>query len=137
MFSKRARANVDGGYGQSFALPRTLEDQGEVFVADIHSDRHIYAHDPELYLPAQKPGLGRPRVVYQSDAHSIEVRKWVKRQPASAWRKKTLRGTTKGDLVIEVLHRRVWLWDKNSHTARCWHLIVRREVNNPFFNLTK
>jgi SRSO17 transposase len=108
-----------------------LEDQGEVFVADIHSDRHIYPHDPELYLPAQKPGLGRPRVIYQSDAHSIEVRKWVKRQPASAWQKKTLRDTTKGQLAIEVLHRRVWLWDKKSPTARCWHLIVRREVNAP------
>jgi SRSO17 transposase len=122
---------VDGGYGQSFALLQTLEDQGEVFVADIHSDRHIYPHDPEMYLPAQKPGLGRPRVIYQSDAHSIEVRKWVKRQPASAWQKKTLRDTTKGQLAIEVLHRRVWLWDKKSPTARCWHLIVRREVNAP------
>jgi hypothetical protein len=42
-----------------------------------------------------------------------------------------LRETTKGELVVEVLHRRVWLWDKKSPTARCWHLIVRREVNSP------
>lgn len=122
---------IDGGYGHSFALLQTLADQGEVFVADIHSDRHIYPDDPALYLPTQKDGRGRKRVIYQSDAHSIEVRKWVKRQPASAWRKKTLRDTTKGELVVEVLHRRVWLWDKKSPTARCWHLIVRREVNSP------
>ena len=121
---------VDGGYGHSFALLQTLEDQGEVFVADIHSDRQIYPKDPALYLPPQE-GPGRRFVNYQSDAHSIEVRKWVKRQPASAWRKKTLRGTTKGDLVVEVLHRRVWLWDKRSSAARCWHLIVRRELNSP------
>jgi SRSO17 transposase len=70
-------------------------------------------------------------VNYQSDAHALEVRKWVKRQPASDWRKKTLRGTTKGDLVVEVLHRRVWLWDRKSPVARCWHLIVRREINSP------
>jgi SRSO17 transposase len=25
----------------------------------------------------------------------------------------------------------VWLWDKRSPNARCWHLIVRREVNSP------
>jgi SRSO17 transposase len=122
---------MDGLYGQSFALLQTLEDQGEVFVADIHADRHIYLHDPALYLPAQKQGLGRKRVNYQSDAHALEVRKWVKRQPASDWRKKTLRGTTKGDLVVEVLHRRVWLWDRKSPVARCWHLIVRREINSP------
>jgi SRSO17 transposase len=122
---------IDAGYGHSFALLQTLEDQGELFVADIHSDRHIYPDDPALYLPPQKDGPGRKFVNYQSDAYSIEVRKWVKRQPASAWRKKTLRDTSKGELVVEVLHRRVWLWDKRSPTARCWHLIVRREVNSP------
>jgi SRSO17 transposase len=122
---------IDGGYGQSFALLQTLEDQGESFVADIHSNRHIYLDDPALYLPAQKDGPGRKWLHYQSDAHAIEVRKWVKRQPASAWRKKTLRDTTKGELVVEVLHRRVWLWDKKSSVARCWHLIVRREINAP------
>jgi len=42
-----------------------------------------------------------------------------------------LLGTTKGALVVEVLHRRVWLWDKRSPSARCWHLVVRREVNSP------
>ena len=35
------------------------------------------------------------------------------------------------DLVVEVLHRRVWLWDKKSPAAQCWHLIVRREINSP------
>jgi SRSO17 transposase len=122
---------MDGLYGQSFALLQTLEDKGEVFVADIHADRLIYLEDPALYLPAQKNGLGRKRLLYHSNAHALEVRKWVKRQPASAWRKKTLRGTTKGDLVVEVLHRRVWLWDRKSSAARCWHLIVRREINSP------
>ncbi len=71
---------IDGGYGHSFALLQTLEDQGEIFVADIHSDRQIYPDDPELYLPAQKDGPGRKRVIYHSDAHSIEVRKWVNRR---------------------------------------------------------
>jgi SRSO17 transposase len=70
-------------------------------------------------------------VRYQSNAHATEVRKWVKRQPESSWQKKTLRDTTRGDLVIEVLHERVWLWDKHSANAHCWHLIVRREVDSP------
>jgi SRSO17 transposase len=107
-----------------------VQAQGEVFVADIHSDRNIYLKDPAPYLPAQQ-GAGRRWVRYQSDTHSIEVRKWVKRQPESSWQKKTLRDTTRGDLIIEVLHRRVWLWDKHSAKAHCWHLIVRREVDSP------
>jgi hypothetical protein len=121
-----------GMYGNSLELLESLESlqgQGEIFLADVHSDRHIYLTDPAPYLPP--PGLGRPRVRYHSDVQAIEVRKWVKKQPASEWRKKTLRSTTKGDLIVEVLHRRVWLWDKHSPTAHCWHLIVRREVDSP------
>ena len=122
---------MDGGYGQSLALLETLADQGETFLAEIHSDRHIYLNDPAPYLPPQKAGLGRKRVHYHSNAKAIEVRQWLKKQPESAWVKKTLRSTTKGKLLVEVLHRRVWLWDKHSPTAHCWHLIVRREVNSP------
>ena len=32
---------------------------------------------------------------------------------------------------MDVLHRRVWLWDGEETTAPCWHLIVRREINAP------
>jgi hypothetical protein len=42
-----------------------------------------------------------------------------------------LRDTTRGELVVEIMHRRVWLWDKHSASARCWHLLVRREINSP------
>ncbi len=120
---------VDGGYGNSLEFLQSLQTQGETFVADIHSDRHIYLTDPAPYLPPQ--GIGPPRVRHHSDAQAVEVRKWVKKQPACAWRRKTLRSATKGKLIVEVLHRRVWLWDKHSPTAHCWHLIVRREVGAP------
>ena len=120
---------VDGGYGNSLEFLQSLQDQGETFVADIHSDRHIYLNDPAPYLPPQD--RGRPRMRHLSDARPVEVRKWIKRQPASRWHRKTLRNTTKGKLVVEVLHERIWLWDKHSPTAHCWHLIVRREVDSP------
>ena len=32
---------------------------------------------------------------------------------------------------IDVAHRRVWVWDGEEATARCWHLVVRREVGAP------
>jgi SRSO17 transposase len=120
---------MDGMYGHSLELLACLHSEGETFIADVHSDQHIYLTDPSPYLPPQ--GMGRPRVRYHSDARPIEVRKWLKKQPESRWRKKTLRNTTKGNLVIEVLHQRVWLWDKKSPTAHCWHFIVRREVDSP------
>jgi SRSO17 transposase len=115
--------------GNSLEFLQSLPDQGEIFVADVHSDRHIYLSDPAPYLPPQD--RGRPRIRHVSDARPMEVRKWVKSQPASRWRRKTLRNTTKGRLVVEVLHERVWLWDKHSPSAHRWHLIVRREIDSP------
>lgn len=121
---------MDGLYGQSFALLQSLHGQGEIFMADIHADRHIYLNDPKPFLPAPK-ARGRKPLHCESRATAIEVRKWLKKQPAAAWQQETLRSTTKGELVVEILHRRVWLWDKRSPTTQCWHLIVRREVNSP------
>jgi SRSO17 transposase len=120
---------VDGGYGNSLEFLQFLQERDEIFVADIHSNRHIYLTDPAPYLPPQE--TGRPRERHLSKAHPVEVRKWIKKQPASRWRRKTLRHTTKGKLVVEVLHQRVWLWDRCSPTAHCWHLIVRREIDSP------
>ena len=43
----------------------------------------------------------------------------------------TLRDSTKGPLQVDILHRRVWLWDGAEPQAQQWHLIVRREVDTP------
>lgn len=31
-------------------------------------------------------------------------------------------------MVADYLHTSVWVWDGEEETARCWHLLVRREV---------
>jgi len=120
---------ADALYGHALHFLESVQAMGEVFLADIHSDRHIYLKDPAPYLPPQ--GRGRMRVRYHSDAHPVEVRRWVKKQPDSRWQKINLREATKGDLVVEVLHERIWIWDKQSEAAHCWHLIVRRETDSP------
>ena len=65
----------------------------------------------------------------QTDA--IRVDTWVAQQPEADWCPYTLRESTKGELRVQILHRRVWLWDKKEAKARHWHLIVRREPNSP------
>lgn len=122
---------MDGLYGHSQWLLQALDDDKVVFMADVHKDQHIYLTDPKPFLPPKKGVRGRQRTCYQSQEKPIDVSKWAKQQPDSAWTKKTLRSATKGELEIEVLHKRVWLWDKESERTNCWHLIVRREMNDP------
>jgi hypothetical protein len=42
-----------------------------------------------------------------------------------------LRDSTRGQLRVDTAHRRIWVWDGQEAAARCWHLIVRREVGSP------
>ena len=46
------------------------------------------------------------------------------------WQRIHVRDTTKDKLLVDILHKRVWLWDGEEPHAHCWHLIVRREVKN-------
>ena len=40
-----------------------------------------------------------------------------------------MREGEKGAIVAAYLTRRVWLWDGVESKARCWHLLVRRELD--------
>ena len=121
---------MDGGYGKEPALLRALDADGEVFVADVHKDQSIYLDDPRPQVPISKGRGRRPtRAVAQTAAQRVDA--WAAAQPETAWTSVTLRDSTKGELIIEVLHRRVWLWDGTESAAHCWHLLVRRECSAP------
>lgn len=121
----------DGGYGKEPAYLRGIEDMGEIFVSDIHSDQHIYLNDPKPYLPAVTPGPGRKPSRLKTREPSVRVDNWQAKQPKEDWQTVTLRDSSKGELKVEILHQRVWLWDGQENQARHWHLIIRREIDSP------
>ena len=126
-----AWVGFDGFYGSDPAFLRALEDRGEAFVGDVHKDQRIYLEDPRPIIPSAKTAHGRPPTRLQAQTPPVRVDLWAQQQPATAWQPVTLRQGTKGPLRVEVLHRRVWLWDGQEPQARPWHLIVRREIDDP------
>jgi len=62
----------------------------------------------------------------QSAAQRVD--QWAAAQPADVWQRLTLREGEKGLLAADYLHAHVWVWDAEEEQARCWHLLVRREV---------
>jgi SRSO17 transposase len=121
-----AWVGMDGLYGNEPALLRALERDGETFVADVHKDQLIYLRDPRPHIPPLTAGRRRTRLVAQCEPLRVDA--WAAAQPDAAWQRVRLRESTKGKLQVDVLHRRVWLWDGEESDAHCWHLIVRREV---------
>ncbi len=126
-----AWVGVDGGYGKEPAFLRALDDAGEVFVADVHSPQMVWAEPPDLHVPAPKSARGRQPTRQRAAAEPVMVEKLVSRFRTEDWTRCILRDSTRGPLQVDIAHRRVWLWDGTEAQARCWHLIVRREVGSP------
>ena len=136
---RHARANgirfgwvgLDGGYGKEPWLLRALDGQDEVFVADVHKDQVIYLDDPAPAVPVSDCKGGRKPKLLQAKCEGIRVDKWLAEQPKEVWQRVTLRDTTRGKLKVEIICRRVWVWDRAEDAGHCWHLVVRREINSP------
>ena len=119
---------IDGGYGKEPAFLRGVDEQGCRFVADVHCDQAVYLQDPEPRVPDAPLGRGRKPSRLKSQCASQRVDLWAAAQPPEAWQRLTLREGEKGVLVADYLHTPIWVWDGEEETARCWHLLVRREV---------
>jgi SRSO17 transposase len=125
-----SHVGVDAGYGKEPAFLRALDEANEVFVADVHRDQRVWIEDPGLHVPAPASGRGRPSRKQQAAAAPVTVEQLARGLPAQAWMRCLLRESTRGRLQVDIAHRRVWVWDGEEARARCWHLIVRREVRS-------
>lgn len=119
----------DAGYGHLPWLLTALDDEREVFLAEAHSDQTVYLTDPCPIIPERRSAKGKAPSLLVAQVAPIKAGQWAAQQPASAWRKMTMREGEKGAINAAYLTRRVWLWDGVESTARCWHLLVRRELD--------
>ena len=118
----------DAGYGHLPWLLRELDGEGETFLAEVHADQTIFLADPKPVVPERASPRGKAPTRRQAQTPSLTVTAWAEAQPASAWRRLSVRAGEKGDVVAEYLTQRVFVWDGKAAKARCWHLLVRREI---------
>jgi SRSO17 transposase len=122
---------VDGGYGKEPAFLRRLDDHGEVFVAEVHKDQRIYLEDPDPSVPERKGQRGKKPTLLKAQSVGQRVDAWAAAQPPELWQRVEVRPGTKGQVRVEALTGRVWLWDGSEATARCWHVVAIRELDSP------
>jgi SRSO17 transposase len=121
----------DGGYGKDPSFLRRLADHGEVFVAEVHRDQQIYLEDPAPRVAERKVPAGRQPTRLEAQSASERVDAWAKAQPPERWHQVVVRPGTKGELRVEALHGRAWLWDGSEQKARLWHVVATREIGSP------
>lgn len=119
----------DAGYGHLPWLLRALDDGRETFLAEAHANQVVYQSDPAPAAPPRQAVKGKAPSRLQAQQAPLTVTAWAAAQAASRWRRLAVREGEKGLVVADYLTGRVWLWDGAEKRARCWHLLVRREVD--------
>jgi len=112
----------DDEFGRCSELRAELRSRRERYVLDVPGNtlvRDLAARRP----PRKRAGRGRKREV-----PFVPVREWAARQPASAWRKVTVRDGTKGPLEVEALTRQVKAKDKDGRIGPEERLLVTRRA---------
>jgi SRSO17 transposase len=125
-----AWVGIDGGYGKEPLVLKTLDDEGEQFVADVHKDQSFYLEDPCPYIPDRHSTKGRTPSLYKTKSTRMVVEQWAASQPEDAWQRISTRDSTKGRVGVDILTQRVWVWLDQKQSVRQWHLVVRRETDS-------
>jgi SRSO17 transposase len=119
---------ADSGYGKGPGFCFALDEMGETFCVDVHSDFQVYLKDPKPFLPQKTNKPGRPYTKYHSDQKGIEVRALLDSLPAWRWKTMTLRKTTRGVLKVRICRLKVYIWDGESEKVKCWTLIATKSL---------
>jgi SRSO17 transposase len=122
---------ADAGYGKEPEFLRKLDDMGERFMVDLHSNQMIYLENPEPHVPSAEGVRGRKPTRLQTEGKAITIQSWASTQPENAWQEVAVRHTTKGILRVKVLRRMVWLWNHIEEKPRKWTILVIKELDNP------
>jgi SRSO17 transposase len=110
----------DGFYGDNGQFLRMLDGAGLTFLGDVHCDQYLWTADPTVDKAAKR---------MRADA-------WVASQGPTAWRRIEIRRGTKGPMNVDVLHGRVWLYQRGDERAYEWHLVVTRQPNRFKYSLS-
>ncbi len=119
----------DADYEHLPWLLRELEGGGEIFLTEVHSDQAIYHCDPAPAVPERQSAQGRAPRSLRAKSASLTVVGWVAAQSPFRWRRLSVRERENGEIIADYLTQRVWLWNGEKTWPRCWHLLVRRELD--------
>jgi len=117
----------DGAYGHDLKFCRNLDDMGERFILAVHKNQRIYLEDPSPAVPEKECKTGRALQRLQTKVRPTTAQNWAKRQPKSDWKVLKMRDSTKGEIEVEVVYRRVWVWDGQTKRVDQWWLVAQRD----------
>ncbi len=118
---------ADAFYGNDSEFLKELDNDGELFVIDIHKDQLIYSEEPIIGVPEKKGILGRNPCLLKADTNGFGVGEYYQTLRSKDWKKVKLRKGTKGELISKVHVKEVFTWNKKDNSA-CRRLLIIRKT---------
>ena len=117
----------DGFYGHDYQLGKKLDELGQLFVFEAHSNQMVYLSEPVISLPGNgAPSKGRAPKRYKADVKPVEARSLVFGLEPTDWEPVLVRHGSKGGMRAEIYVRTVYVWDHKEEKARQRQLVIRR-----------
>ena len=91
---------ADGDYGNGPEFCRSLDDMGQKFVVDVHTDFRVYLEDPKPCVPEKMKKCGPQFKRYRSDVKILEVRQVISECSLSSQPFLNLRKTSRRNLKV-------------------------------------
>ncbi len=123
---------ADAGYGKGPGFCIALDQMGERFIVDLHSDFQVYVEQPRPYIPEKANKRGRNFTRYRVDEESITVKDLVEHMDLSCQPVLEVRKTTRGKLKVRVLRIPVYIIDETTATVYSYFLVATQTIGkNP------
>jgi len=121
--------NADGLYGNDSKLLSKLDELGELYVIDIHSNQTLFLEPFAVKVKEWVPARGRKPTRPLPDKASVRVDRHIASLSDKDWEKVDLREGTKGMLKVETYVKQVYMLTEESKCA-CRLLIVSRKKDS-------
>jgi SRSO17 transposase len=120
--------SMDSGYGSDASLLRALDQNGEIYVAEVHSDQHIWTDHPWPHQQAKRRG----KALYKAQASQPAQRAdhYSQDQSELDWQRLKVRDSDQGWVEVSYLATRVWTMH-NDEARPQWMLIWENPDEHP------
>jgi len=124
---------MDTHYGQQPWLLAALEEEGEVYIADVPCDTRVWLECPQTHIPPRKGKRGRKptkRRVVEGQPPPVEVRQLADQHFPESARRVYVRDTERGELWTRLVLLRVFPVRDQLPGPATW-LLLREDEGQP------
>lgn len=115
---------MDAEFGAYPWLLQQLHQEGKTFMIDVARNVKMYSTNPHLI---RRPKRHNPSGCLRVQAKSVKAETFLTRHGKRRWRRVEIRDSTRGVMVAEYLHKKVWFWDGDAkNRAFLCNLVIRR-----------